>query len=470
MRCPFGQGRVGRVLEGGRGDVPDTWGVANKRHNGERGIRMETNGSTTTIITDQAGMPNVKEAERAVLGAMLIDNSIIPDVTVTLSASSFHNKKNRTAYNAIRDAWENEGVADQVTVTMHLRDAGKLDDVGQSYVAELAGETATSANWKAYARIVTDHQNRRNMIVLAQKCETLARAGDIENGLAVMRDYLDKATIETTETDWQDMPTVGEFVKSGDETIDFLLAGAIIENSTTILASDPGAGKSMWAMGLSFSIATGKPFVGREVKPGKVLCFDYEMAENLLRWRLGAVARGMGLDIDKVDSFRIRSLATDELSTEAGINKLAAKIAAFKPSLVVFDTMRRVMGDLKENQSDDMAKILLAINHIKARTGHDFSVLYLHHTVKDKEAQGLEKVRGSGDLAGQVDQVLVMDSFSDGKITLDAVKQRHGEPFKETYRMLWTQTDVRFEQATHAEAKNNGKAKTEPQTEYKDGF
>ena len=416
---------------------------------------METNGSTTTIITDQAGMPNVKEAERAVLGAMLIDNSIIPDVTVTLSASSFHNKKNRTAYNAIRDAWENEGVADQVTVTMHLRDAGKLDDVGQSYVAELASETATSSNWKAYAKIVTDHQNRRKMIVLAQKLETLARSGDIENGLVLARDYLDKATIETTETDWQDMPTVGEFVKSGDETVDYLLDGAIIENSATILASDPGAGKSMWAMGLSYSIATGRPFVGREVKPGRVLCFDYEMAENLLRWRLGAVARGMGLDIDTVDNFRIRSLATDELSTEAGVNKLAAKIAAFKPSLVVFDTMRRAMGDLKENQSDDMAKILQALNHIKARTGHDFSVLHLHHTVKDKEAQGLERLRGSGDLAGQVDQVLIMDAFSDGKITVDAVKQRHGEPFRETYWMLWTKTDVRFEQTIQTGRETN---------------
>ena len=431
--------------------------------------RKEKNGSTA-IITDQAGMPSNKNAEAAVLGAMLFDNSIIPDVGVTLPEPAFHDRKNRTVYNAIRDAWESDGIANQTNVTIHLLEAGKLDGVGQSYVAELVGDTATSSNWQSYAKTLIEHQNRRKMIVLSQKLETLGKTGDTENGLAVMRDYLDKATIETTETDWQDMPTVGEFVKSGDETIDFLLAGAIIENSTTILASDPGAGKSMWAMGLSFSIATGRPFVGREVKPGKVLCFDYEMAENLLRWRLGAVARGMGLDIDKVDSFRIRSLATDELSTEAGINKLAAKIAAFKPSLVVFDTMRRVMGDLKENQSDDMAKILLAINHIKARTGHDFSVLYLHHTVKDKEAQGLEKVRGSGDLAGQVDQVLVMDSFSDGKITLDAVKQRHGEPFKETYRMLWTQTDVRFEQATHAEAKNNGKAKTEPQTEYKDGF
>ena len=410
---------------------------------------METrkkNGSvTTTLETDQAGMPNANNAEQAVLGAMLYDNAIIPDVMVTLSAASFHDMgKNRTVYNAIRDVWDNEGVADQVTVTMHLQEAGKLDDVGQPYVAELLSDTASSANWKAHAKILIDRQNRRNMIVLSQKFETLARAGDIENGLAVMRDYLDKATIETTETDWQDMPTVGEFIKSGDETVEYLLDGAIIENSATILASDPGAGKSMWAMGLSFSIATGRPFVGREVKPGKVLCFDYEMAENLLRWRLGAVARGMGLDIDTVDNFRIRSLATDELSTEAGVNKLAARVASFKPNLVLFDTMRRVMGDLKENQSDDMAKIAQAVNHIKARTGHDFSVLYLHHTVKDKEAQGLEKVRGSGDLSGQVDQVLVMDRFDDGRITLDAAKQRHGEPFRETYRMLWTKTDVKF--------------------------
>ena len=142
--------------------------------------RKEKDGSTA-IITDKAGMPSNKNAEAAVLGAMLWDNSIIPDVGVTLPEPAFHDRKNRTAYNAIRDAWENDGVADQVTVTMHLLDAGKLDDIGQPYVAELAGETATSANWKAHARIVTDHQNRRNMIVLAQKCDTLARAGDNEN-------------------------------------------------------------------------------------------------------------------------------------------------------------------------------------------------------------------------------------------------------------------------------------------------
>ena len=424
---------------------------------------QEKNGSTTTTLeTDQAEMPNDNNAEQAVLGAMLYDNAIIPDVMVTLSAASFHDRrKNRTVYNAIKDAWDNEGVADSVTVTMHLKEAKKLDDVGQPYVAELLSDTATSANWKVHAKILIHHQNSRNMIVLAQKLKTLGQSGDTENGLALARDYLDKATIETTETDWQDMPTVGEFIKSGDETVDYLLDGAIIENSATILASDPGAGKSMWAMGLSYSIATGQPFVGREVKPGKVLCFDYEMAENLLRWRLGAVARAMGLDIDTVDNFRIRSLATDELSTEAGVNKLAARIAAFKPSLVVFDTMRRAMGDLKENQSDDMAKILQALNHIKARTGHDFSVLYLHHTVKDKEAQGLERLRGSGDLAGQVDQVLIMDAFSDGKITVDAVKQRHGEPFRETYRMVWTKTDVRFEQTTQTGRATNGNARLE---------
>ena len=215
------------------------------------------------------------------------------------------------------------------------------------------------------------------------------------------------------------------------------------------------------AFGLAFSIATGRPFLGREVKPSGVLYFDYEMAENMLSWRLGAFARGLGVGIDKVDNFRIKPFATDHLSTEAGINMLAARIAAFKPSLIVFDTMRRVMGDLKENQADDMAKILPAINDIKDRTGHNFSVLYLHHTVKNPEAQGLEKVRGSGDLAGQVDLVLVMERFDDGRITLDAVKKRHGEPFNETYRMVWTRTDVKIEltdPTDQSEGETNGKA------------
>ena len=239
-----------------------------------------------------------------------------------------------------------------------------------------------------------------------------------------MRDYLDQAAIDPSQVDWDDMPTVGEFVRSVGEDVEYLLNSVIVENSTTILASDPGVGKSMWAFGLAFSIATGRPFLGREVKPGGVLYFDYEMAENMLSWRLGAFARGLGVDIDTVDNFRIKPFATDTLSTEAGINMLAARIAAFRPSLIVFDTMRRVMGDLKENQADDMSKILQAINHIKTRTGHNFSVLYLHHTVKDKDGKkGIDRLRGSGDLAGQVDLVLLMERFDDGRIVLDAPKK-----------------------------------------------
>ena len=422
--------------------------------------RKEKNGSTA-IITDQAGMPSNKNAEAAVLGAMLWDNSIIPDVGVTLPEPAFHDRKNRTVYNAIRDAWESDGIANQTNVTIHLLEAGKLDGVGQSYVAELVGDTATSANWQSYAKTLIEHQNRRKMIVLSQKLETLGKAGDTENGLALVRDYLDQAAIDTSQVDWDDMPTVAEFVKSGGETVEYLLDGLIVENSATILASDPGAGKSMWAFGLAFSIATGEPFLGREVKPGKVLYFDYEMPGNMLRWRLGAFARGIGLDINTVDNFRIRPFATNVLSTEAGINDLAARVGAFKPNLIVFDTMRRAMGELKESTSDDMSKIFQANNYIKARTGHDFSVLYLHHTVKNPEAKGLERLRGSGDLAGQVDLVLIADTFSDGRITIESVKKRHGDPFRETHKMVWTKTDVKIEPANRG-IQFNGEPELDP--------
>ena len=110
------------------------------------------------------------------------------------------------------------------------------------------------------------------------------------------------------------------------------------------------------------------------------------------------------------------------------------------------------MGELKENQSDDMAKIMQAINEIKKRTGHNFSTLYLHHTVKDKEAQGLAKMRGSGDLGGQVDQVFLLEPIGpkeDGHVVLESIKQRHGKPVKETYRIQWDKTQVTFEKTNN---------------------
>jgi len=407
-------------------------------------------------------MPSRNEdAERAVLGAMLIDNSIIPDVCVTVSETAFYSRKNRTAFNAIKDAWENDGVADSVTVFYHLQNAGKIDTVGQSYIAELASETATSANWKAHADIVLNEQSTRVLQAFAQQLSTLATAGDRENALSLARDYLDRATVETAQTDWDDMPTIGEFVKRvGDDDVEYLVDGLLMDGSTAILTSEPAAGKSVWALMLSFCVALGKPFLGRDVQRGGVLYFDYETVENLLSWRLGAVARGFEIEVDDVDLFRINALATDKLSTERGINTLSARIAAFRPSLVVFDTLRRVMGDLKENQSDDMAKILDAISEIKKRTGHTFSTLYLHHTVKDKEAQGLAKMRGSGDLGGQVDHVFLLEPKKDGRVVLESLKMRHGEPVKDTYRMQWDKTQVKFEKTCTQKRGNDDYAET----------
>ena len=125
----------------------------------------EKNGSVTVVA-----MPHNNDAERAVLGALLIDNNAIDQVAVQVSEADFYNTNNRRMFQIIVGLWKLGQSVDQLTVVDALLEAGKLDEAGgAAYVAELASETATSANVGAYVEIIKKNAARRGLIVLGQQ-------------------------------------------------------------------------------------------------------------------------------------------------------------------------------------------------------------------------------------------------------------------------------------------------------------
>ncbi|MBF0137292.1 MAG: replicative DNA helicase [Magnetococcales bacterium] len=104
------------------------------------------------------------EAEQSVLGAILLDNTVVDQVADILEPDDFYVGAHRVAYQGILTLLERGQPADPVLLRQHLEKNADLDTVGGSgYLAELVNTVPSTANAKAYAQLVHDKSVLREL-------------------------------------------------------------------------------------------------------------------------------------------------------------------------------------------------------------------------------------------------------------------------------------------------------------------
>jgi hypothetical protein len=117
------------------------------------------------ILTNGAVPPHSIEAEQAVLGALLLDPSRLPGVTVLLGAQDFYLPKHRTIFTALTTLASQGKPCDTITAAEQLERAGQLENAGGlAYLSSVARDTPTAANVLAYADIVRERSLLRQLI------------------------------------------------------------------------------------------------------------------------------------------------------------------------------------------------------------------------------------------------------------------------------------------------------------------
>ena len=264
-------------------------------------------------------------------------------------------------------------------------------------------------------------------------------------------------------------PTLRDFLANTTPDIAYFVDGMIMENAKVYLASEPKHGKSFFTMYLALCAASGKPFFDREVKACPVMMIDQENNKSLNHWRMYATARGLGLS-QSLPDLPIMPLFHEgiNLADDASIERLKRYIADFKPGLITVDSLIRCTRGLGENVSDDMNEVAHVVSELSRDTGQDFVFLFLHHTKKDKEAIGQERVRGSGDIMAMVDHGFMLEKVTEAndaeKFGLTETSVRHGTGVELEYRLMVNETTtgdmVKFIESTdpniHAEGASNG--------------
>lgn len=116
--------------------------------------------------------PHSIEAERCVLGCLLLDNHVYDSVSIIVSEKIFYRSEHQWIFRAIVQLIEKSRPADVITVFEWLQTAGRADDVGGlPYINTVSQSVPSAANAKRYAEIVRERGILRQ---LAETAETIA--------------------------------------------------------------------------------------------------------------------------------------------------------------------------------------------------------------------------------------------------------------------------------------------------------
>src|SRR5689334_15945440 len=110
-------------------------------------------------------LPHNLEAEKCVLGAILIDNPSFNQAAEVIDAGDFFRDAHRRIFEKMVGLSERSQPIDPVTLKDELTRSGELDEVGgPAYVASLTDGVPRSANVECYARLVKEQPTRRRPI------------------------------------------------------------------------------------------------------------------------------------------------------------------------------------------------------------------------------------------------------------------------------------------------------------------
>ncbi|HOI15937.1 MAG TPA: replicative DNA helicase [Geobacteraceae bacterium] len=211
------------------------------------------------------------EAERSVIGAVLIDAAALPAVMDILKPSDFDAAANQRILEAIIALSDRGQPADITLLSEELRQKGALEKIGgRLYLAGLLEETPSAANVEHYARIVKDRSITRSLCAAARRIieragsangdgaeellsfaqkEVMAVSSAISGSPGQEMNELIRRTHREIEERWQSGDTLPG-LSTGFPSLD-AITGGLKPGLLYVFAGRPGTGKTALALNVS---------------------------------------------------------------------------------------------------------------------------------------------------------------------------------------------------------------------------
>ena len=241
--------------------------------------------------------PHDVEAEKAVLGSLLIDSEGIFKVAIFLRPEDFFSPENQWIYDACFSLYQrNEGI-NQITVAHELAQKGRLEEAGgAAYLSHLVSIVPTSLHVEHFAQIVSRTAVMRRLISAGSQITALGYEDDAEVDVALSRaeDILFKVRQRQSRQDFvpirqilgQYFEETGQDQAEGEEIPHILTSFAAIDDilgglqrsDLIILGARPSVGKTSLALNIARNTAVNQKAC--------VALFSLEMSRQAVVQRL----------------------------------------------------------------------------------------------------------------------------------------------------------------------------------------
>ncbi|HEY9165302.1 MAG TPA: replicative DNA helicase [Candidatus Kryptonia bacterium] len=218
--------------------------------------------------------PQDVEAEKSVLGAMLLDKHAVSPAIELLQPDFFYSTANEKIFAAMLELYTKNTEIDVITVREELRRSGQLENIGgTAYINELVSSVASSANVEAHAQIVAEKFMLRSLIATmssnVQRCydnreDAFALIDEVERDVFKVSEArlkksvvpLQQGLIKTMETLEKIHGSKGGItgVPSGFADLDYM-TGGFQKSDFIIIAARPSVGKTALALSIARNAA-----------------------------------------------------------------------------------------------------------------------------------------------------------------------------------------------------------------------
>lgn len=413
--------------------------------------------------------PQNIDAERSVLGAMLLNPDAVGQVTEVLQAGAFeafYVPAHQYIFNAIVGLYGKAKPIDAITLQDQLERDGTLEDAGGlPYITDLTGAVPTSANAQYYTQIVLDNSILRR--VISECSNVIGEAYDSPEDVNLLLDSAESAIFKIAEQRQANPITkVADLLEESIKRIELQMkSGSGITGVATgfskldemtsgfqpsdmiVLAARPSVGKTAFALNIASHAAI--------QNNQNVLLFSLEMSKEQLVQRLICME-------GRIDSSRLRSgfLAHHEYAKIQGaadtlsrakifiddtanitLLELRSKVRKHKAQhgcdMVIIDYLQLMSGGGRsENRQNEIAEISRSIKGLAREISAP--VVALSQLSREADNDGaspkLSHLRESGAIEQDADVVLMLsrpaahesEGGLPGLINLNVAKQRNG--------------------------------------------
>jgi len=412
--------------------------------------------------------PQAKDAEIAILGAILIESNAIDKVTDLLTPDSFYVSAHQKIFTSILNLQKKHQPIDLVTVTEELKQAGHLDEIGGPYeLVKLTNAIVSSANIVNHARLVHEKYTLRKLISISS--EITAKALDPESDCFELIDLAEKQIMTLSNNNtadtlhissvlintlnkidkWKAVGTSITGIKSGFSDLDNATRGWQ-PGDLIIVAARPSVGKTAFALNLVRNAALSGAGVG---------VWSLEMKAPYLALRM--LAAQSDIILNKLQTGSLTDVEYKKLAESANslsrfniffddanavnLRSLKAKARRLKKKhdigLIVIDYLQLMHGESKNNREQEIATISRELKNLAQEL--EIPIVALSQLSREGVKNSswdvpppISSLRESGAIEQDADLILMLwgandaelsnDKSYEGKRRIRIMKQRNG--------------------------------------------